>query len=123
MTARPLTELRKMSHQLNSIKKENLIQSILNATESPDDVNIAVREQFKTLIEEITELKKAVTSPESIINKTMKGLLDQVNKQQEIIAKQQSIWSPWTGRKGGVTWCCLVCLQGGESGWCNDRRD
>ena len=90
MAARSLTELRKMSqHQLNSIRKEDLIQSILHATEPAVDVNLAVQEQLKTLIEEITELKKAVTSPDSIINKKMQDLEDQVNKQQEIIIKQQ----------------------------------
>lgn len=66
-----------------------MIQSILNTTQPTDDVNIAVQEQLKTVIEEITELKKALASPDSIINKKVQDLQDQVKKQQDIIEKQQ----------------------------------
>ncbi|XP_063872866.1 uncharacterized protein LOC135107103 [Scylla paramamosain] len=90
MATRLLTDLHKMSqHQLNAIRKEELIQSIMNAAEPADDEHLTLQEQLKSLIEEVSELKKVLTSPNSIINKKIQDLQDQVNKQQEIIAKQQ----------------------------------
>ncbi len=51
MATRLLTDLRKMSqHQLNAIRKEELIQSIMNAAEPADDGHFAVHEQLKSLI-------------------------------------------------------------------------
>ncbi len=90
MATRLLTDLHKMSqHQPNAIRKEELIQSIMNAAEPTVDGHFAVQEQLKSLIEEVSELKKVLTSPNSIINKKIQDLQDQMNKQQEIISKQQ----------------------------------
>lgn len=89
MALKPLAELRKMSqHQLNSIRKEDLIQSILSAPE-PDDANLAVVTQLTALIAEVADIKKALTSPDSAINRQVRELQDQVTKQQEVIARQQ----------------------------------
>lgn len=86
---RPLAELRKLSqHQLNSVRKDELIQSILSAPE-PDDANLAVATQLTALIAEVADIKKALTSPDSAINRQVRDLQDQVNKQQEVIARQQ----------------------------------
>ncbi len=89
MATRLLTDLHKMSqHQPNAIRKEELIKSIMNAAEPTVDGHFAVQEQLKSLIEEVSELKKVLTSPNSIINKKIQDLQDQMNKKQ-IIAKQQ----------------------------------
>ncbi|KAK4322818.1 hypothetical protein Pmani_006483 [Petrolisthes manimaculis] len=86
---RPLAELRKLSqHQLNSIRKEELIQCILSAPE-PDDTNLAVVTQLTALIAEVADIKKALTSPDSAINRQVRDLQDQMTKQQEVIARQQ----------------------------------
>ena len=88
--ARPLVELRKLTqHQLNSIRKEELIQSILSTQQSGEDSNYALMTQLTALTKEVAQLKEALTSPDSNINKQMRDLQEQVTKQQEIITKQQ----------------------------------
>lgn len=88
--ARSLTDLRKLSqHQLNSIRKEDLIQSILSAHDSEENGNHALVTQLTALTKEVAKLKEAFTSPDSNINKQMQDLQEQVTKQQEIITKQQ----------------------------------
>ena len=66
--ARPLVELRKLTqHQLNSIRKEELIQSILSTQESGEDGNYAIMTQLTALTKEVAQLKEALTSPDSNI--------------------------------------------------------
>lgn len=59
---------------------------------SPDpggDANVAVMTQLTILIAGVAEIKKAFVSPDSVINKQVRDLQEQVTRQQEIIAKQQ----------------------------------
>ena len=81
-----LAELRKLSqHQLNSIREEDLVQSILSTQES-EDRNDIVMTQLTALTAEVANFKKALTS-DSNINKQMRDLQELVIKQQQIITK------------------------------------
>ena len=46
--------------------------------------------KFQDVVEQVGELKQVITSPDSNINKKISELQDQVNKQADIIAQQQS---------------------------------
>ena len=50
---------------------------------------LTLTEKVGNLVTEIASLKTAVTSPESVINKKLENLQAQVDKQAEIISKQQ----------------------------------
>ena len=74
MAARPLAELNKLlQHQLNSIRKEDLIQSILIGPETGEDTYLALMTQLTALIAEVAELRNALTSPASVINKQVRS--------------------------------------------------
>lgn len=68
--------------------KDDLIDSILSADPDQDTLQV-ITQQLTTLRTEITALKDTFTSPESAINKRITELQEQVNKQAEIITKQQ----------------------------------
>ncbi len=66
MDTRPLTDLRKLSqNQLNAIRKEDLIQSILSAPEPVEDASHEVMSKLSALIIEVAEIRKSLTSPDS----------------------------------------------------------
>ena len=87
--ARQLSELRKMQrHQLSKVNKDELIESILAAGQ--DDVGLSsIMDKFAEVIKEMDSLKALVSSPQSIINKKIASLEIKVEKQSEIIFKQQ----------------------------------
>ena len=87
---KPLSELRKLPRsQIKAITKDDLIDSIM-AEQDPDDVALHyITDKLNDVMQEIAQLKNAITSPESAFNKKIIALQDQVHKQSEIIAKQQ----------------------------------
>ena len=98
-------ELRKLSqHQLNSIRKEDSVKSILSAPE-PDDANHTMT-QLTALIAKVADIEMALTSPDSAINHQVRALQDRVNKQQEVITRHQR-YQEDTDRKAKE---CNVCM-------------
>lgn len=88
--AKSLAELRRMNRgQLGRVTKEDLIDSILAINERDDNLILTLTEKLDALVTEVAGLKTAVTSPESVINKKLENLQKQVDKQADIIAKQQ----------------------------------
>lgn len=88
--AKSLAELRRMNRgQLGRVTKEDLIDSILAINERDDNLILTLTEKLDALVAEVAGLKTAVTSPESVINKRLENLQKQVDKQADIIAKQQ----------------------------------
>ena len=75
--------------QLGRVTKEDLIESILAIPERDDNLILTLMEKLDALVTEVAGLKTAVTSPGSVINKKLENLQEQVDKQADIIAKQQ----------------------------------
>lgn len=81
---------RMQRNQLTRINKEELIETILAAQEDDKTPALKVLEdKLTTLMVEMAELKKVMTSPESFIAKKIAALNERIDKQDEIIAKQQ----------------------------------
>ncbi len=75
--------------QLTRINKEDLIESILATPDANEGLVQGLMERLNELASDVKELTKAVTAPDSYINKKFEELQAQVNKQAEILAKQQ----------------------------------
>lgn len=87
--AKSLSELKRLQRtQLSRLTKEDLIDSILAAPE-PGDGQGQLLQLVNNLVSEVAELRKAITAPDSSINKKIDQLQTQVEKQGEVIAKQQ----------------------------------
>ena len=92
MATRQLADLQKLSQQqLEAIRKEELIQSILSAPEVVEDVNHEVASKLSALIVEVAEIRKSLASPDSPINKQVRLLQEQVAKQQDVIVRQAAL--------------------------------
>lgn len=82
--ARQLSDLRKLQkHQLNKINKDDLIESIL----SSEDLDIS--DKLSSVTKELNELKSALLSPDSPVNKRITELEVKVDRQAQVIAAQQ----------------------------------
>ena len=73
--------------QLTKINKDELIESILASRENDELMNI--RKILNDVVTELDSLKKLVTSPDSAVNKKIAALEVRLDKQAEIISKQQ----------------------------------
>ena len=88
--AKSLINLRKLQrNQLTRLTKEELIESILTQPEPNEGLVRDLTEKVNELVSEIAELKQAITAPDSFINKRYDELQRQVDKQADIIPKQQ----------------------------------
>ena len=89
--AKRMVELRKMQRtQLTRINKEDLIDSILAAQEEDESPMLkSLEEKLNTVMTEMTEVRRMLTSPESFLAKKFDEIHERVDKQAEIIAKQQ----------------------------------
>lgn len=86
--AKALTELRRIQRsQLSRLTKEDLIESILAIRYTNEAAVKELTGKFQNLVKEVVELKVAVTSPDSNINKKMDELQGQGKNQVEIILK------------------------------------
>lgn len=88
----PLTELRDMPQKdIAKINKDVLIASI---RASRDDeaalLNHALQRKVDEIFTELRDMKNQISSPESSINRKLTQLQAQVDKQAEIISRQQS---------------------------------
>ena len=88
--AKSMSDLRKMPRtQLARINREELIESILAAPDPSERFVQDLMERLNTLAKEVKELRKRVAAPDSYINKRYDELKAQVDKQANILAKQQ----------------------------------
>ena len=88
--AKSVNELRKMQRsQLVRINKEDLIESILAAPDPSVTLVKDLMERMNALASEVKELRKEVAAPDSYIHRRYDELKAQVDKQADIIAKQQ----------------------------------
>lgn len=88
--AKSLSELSKLNRgQLVRMTKDDLIESIMSIQGQDETLLLTLTGKLDTLTSEIASLKVAVTSPESVINKKLENLQAQVDKQAEIMSKQQ----------------------------------
>ena len=85
-----LSDLRRLPRgQLKSINKDELIDSIMASTDSDDVALQYVTEKLNEVMQELAQVRTALTSAESPINKRVTELQQQVNMQSDIIARQQ----------------------------------
>ena len=90
--ARPISELRKLSRaQIARLNKDDLVESILTSPEQEAENSqlATLSETLNALRDEVAQLKKALTAPDSIVNKKFAELQAQVDQQATIIEKQQ----------------------------------
>lgn len=76
-------------NQLSRITKDELIEILLAAQGQDGNSTQAILTRLTELVAEVATLKQALMSPDSAINKKVDALQEQVNKQADIIAKQQ----------------------------------
>ncbi len=89
MSIKQLSELRKLPrNQLIKINKDDIIDSILAAGEENDEL-AKINKRFDEVMNEMQTMKTMITSPDSQINKNYAELKSRVDKQAEIISKQQ----------------------------------
>ncbi len=89
--AKSLAELKRLPrHQLNKVNKDELIESILSSPAGDGEVAlVAITDKLNAVMQEMAELKRALTSPDSFVNKKFTELQSQLDRQSEILAKQQ----------------------------------
>lgn len=75
--------------QLTRINKDELVDILLATQRHDDNSTQAILARLTELVAEVATLKQAVMSPDSAINKKVEELQQQVNKQADIISKQQ----------------------------------
>ena len=89
MATKQLSELRNLPcSQLFKINKDDIIDSILASGEENDEL-AKINKRFDEVMNEMQTLKNMITSPDSQINKNYTELKSRVDKQAEIISKQQ----------------------------------
>lgn len=88
--ARNLADLRRMQRgQLARINKDELIDHILAAKDDDAPAICALDQKLSAVMDEVTKLKEAITSPDSFFLKKFEDLQGKIDKQAEIIASQQ----------------------------------
>lgn len=89
MATKQLSDLRKLQrNQLAKINKEDLIDTIL-ASNAEDGELAKLNKRLDEFMKEVKLLRDMITSPESILNKNYNELKARVDKQAEIMVKQQ----------------------------------
>lgn len=90
--AKPISELRKLSRaQISRLNKDDLVENILTSPDQEaDNPQLAtLSATLNALRDEATQLKTALTAPDSIVNKKFAELQAQVDQHANIIEKQQ----------------------------------
>ena len=87
--SKTLTDLLQMQHtQLSRVTKNEFVE-IIRTAQQDDNHNQIILTRLTSLMAEVAELKQALMSPDSPLNKKVEDLQLQVNKQADVIAKQQ----------------------------------
>ncbi|XP_071529864.1 uncharacterized protein [Panulirus ornatus] len=89
MATKQQSDLRKLQrNQLVKINKDELIDIILASTPANDEFQ-QLNQKLEDVMKEMEALKTTLMSPDSIINKNYTQLKARVDKQEEILVKQQ----------------------------------
>lgn len=87
--SKQLYDLRKLHrNQLAKINKDELIDSILASNNDGDEFH-RISQRLEEVMKEMQALKTAIVSPDSLINRNYAELRERVNRQEQILAKQQ----------------------------------
>lgn len=88
--AKSLSELRKMQrNQLKAVTKDELIESLMSFQDGDARQTVTIKHDM--LVNEVANLKKTIKSTNNIVHEKISALQSQVNKQPEIITRQQRI--------------------------------
>ena len=88
--AKSIADLRKLQrNQLSRISKEELIDSILSSTDERSEQFRTLNETLQVLVNEVSQLKSTINSPDDAISKKFLDLQDQIDKQASVLVKQQ----------------------------------
>ena len=89
MAGRSLEDLKKLQrNQLKAITKDDLIEAILT-TESGSEVAARLEDRLTSIANELAGLRQAITNSETAVNNKMAEMQQNLDKQGEIIMKQQ----------------------------------
>ena len=85
-----INDLRRMERaQLSRVNKDVLVNCILASKNTSQEPNVQLQQKLEEITRELVDLKDKITSPESVFNKKIAHMQHQIDKQAEIIAKQQ----------------------------------
>ena len=86
--AKSLSEFKKMQrNQVKAVNKDELIDSILSSRE--EEGMATVTSKLDILVNEIADFKKAIVCRDNTFNVKISELQSQIDKQADIIARQQ----------------------------------
>ena len=71
------------------VNKDVLVNCILSSKNEVEESNLLLQQKLDDITRELADLKSKITSPESTFNKKLSHMQDQIDKQAEIIARQQ----------------------------------
>ena len=70
MASKSLSDLKQLQrHQIKALTKDELIDCILANNQPEEDAYTALTTKIDALVNEVTELRNIITSPESVVNK------------------------------------------------------
>ena len=75
--------------QLARVNKDVLVNCILSSRNGAGESNLLLQQKLDHITKEMADLKSKITSPESTFNKKLSHMQDRIDKQAEIIARQQ----------------------------------
>ena len=88
--AKSLSELKRLQRgQFTRLTREELVESYLAIPEPDEEPLRTLTTKFEELMKEVAEIRRVMTAPDSLMNKKIGELQDQVKKQAEVINKQQ----------------------------------
>lgn len=111
-----LTDLWQLErHQLTRLNKDVLVNCILSSKNGLGEPNLQLQQKLDEITKELADLKNKITSPESIFNRKLLHLQEQIDKQAEVIARQQSFLESIDRRERETRLVVLGVPDEGES--------
>lgn len=90
MSNRSLVDLRKLQRtQLKSINKDDIIDAILSAGDADIGPTSRLEERLSSIASELADLRQVITSSVTNTNKKLEDMQKELDKQADIITKQQ----------------------------------
>ncbi len=100
MSNRSLADLRKLQcTQLKSINKDDIIDTILSGGDADISPTSRLEERLSSTASELADLRQVTTSSVTNTNKKLEDMQKELDKQADIITKQQLFWSSSIGRR------------------------
>lgn len=72
------------------LNKEILVNCIISSKNTLQEPDNQLKQKLDQITKELLALKESITHPESVFNKKITHMQEQINRQGEVIAKQQS---------------------------------